>query len=107
MNSNDIRTVTLRMNDENVAKKIENLNKRLDNARRIKAAPRREGAKLKFSVVIIAKPIVGRQDKGVLLVYQYLHACFPSASPRRGRFCNITTLQHYYIKVVLCFALDK
>jgi len=36
MNSNDIRTVTLRMNDENVAKKIENLNKRLDNARRIK-----------------------------------------------------------------------
>lgn len=37
MNSTDIRTVTLRMNDENVAKKIENLNKRLDNARRIKA----------------------------------------------------------------------
>lgn len=36
MTSNDIRTVTLRMNDENVAKKIENLNKRLDNARRIK-----------------------------------------------------------------------
>lgn len=36
MTSNDIRTVTLRMNDENVAKKIENLNKRLDNVRRIK-----------------------------------------------------------------------
>ena len=36
MTSNDIRTVTLRMNDENVARKIENLNKRLDNARRIK-----------------------------------------------------------------------
>lgn len=37
MNSNDIRTVTLRMNDENVAKKIENLNKRLENAQRIKS----------------------------------------------------------------------
>lgn len=36
MNSNDIKIITLRMNDENVEEKINNLNKRLDNAHHIK-----------------------------------------------------------------------
>ena len=36
MTSNDIRTVTLRMNDQDVRQKAENLEKRLENALRIK-----------------------------------------------------------------------
>ena len=47
MTSNDIRTVTLRMNDQDVRQKVEKLKKRLESAQRIKEDLEKKAASLR------------------------------------------------------------